>query len=58
MILTYFRAPWIFAPNVKSKQHIMNRFVKTFGHEILLPGETKELYENYKDAWIYARDLA
>ncbi len=55
---TIFRAPWIFAPNEKSKQHIINRFIKVFDNKICLPGETKEEYEKYVDCWIDARDLA
>jgi nucleoside-diphosphate-sugar epimerase len=55
---TIFRAPWIFAPNTKSKQHIINRFIKIFDNKILLPGKTKEEYEKYVDCWIDARDLA
>lgn len=54
---TIFRAPWIFAPNMQSKQHIINRFIKKFDNEILLPGKTKEEYEQYVDCWIDARDL-
>lgn len=55
---TIFRAPWIFAPNTQSRQHIINRFIKIFDNEILLPGKTKEEYEKYLDCWIDARDLA
>lgn len=55
---TIFRSPWIFAPNAKSKQHIINRFIKIFDNKIFLPGKTKEEYEKYVDCWIDARDLA
>lgn len=55
---TIFRAPWIFAPTFLSRQHIINRFIKNFDNEILLPGKTKEEYENYVDCWISASDLA
>ncbi len=55
---TIFRAPWIFAPNALSKQHILNRFIKKYDKTILLPGKTKEEYEKYVDCWIDARDLA
>lgn len=46
---TILRAPWIFAPNAKSKLHIINRFINKFDNEILLPGKTKEEYEKYVD---------
>lgn len=55
---TILRAPWIFAPNLSSKNHIQSRFLDGFKNEIILPGKTKTEWEKNIDSWIDARDLA
>lgn len=52
---TIFRAPWIFAPNLRSKAHILDRFLKGFEKEILLPGITQAEWEKNIDFWIDAQ---
>jgi nucleoside-diphosphate-sugar epimerase len=56
---TIFRAPWIFAPNRRSREHIVSRFLEPFGEgDIVLPGETEMEWEELVDTFVDARDLA
>lgn len=55
---TIFRAPWIFAPSLASKNHMQKRFLDIFSDDIILPGETSSEWKKYMDPWVDARDLA
>lgn len=55
---TILRAPWIYAPNLASKNHITSRFLSCFENEIILPGKTQAEWGKYIDCWVDARDLA
>jgi len=55
---TILRAPWIFAPNLRSKQQIQERFLNHFPEAFTLPCEDRTEFDQFGDTYVDARDLA